>query len=478
MFTSPASIDRGKLKLADRRLEFQTPQRNLEDLRVDVGDEVSVQKAEMGLQDQILQMQMQMKMLVASLETSERARIAAEANRDASLKKLRQKKELEIKYAVAEESEEELGAAGSGSQVDESDEELDTAGSSSQVKKHSVATRLSHGKPEEHSVRKEDYQAALKDLEKIKKDGSNFERWQVQFARLAYVAKWNKKLFVLDCAAWDGVEEANEILRKDRVAAYMCLLRCIGNELDYLNSGVKLGDSNHLFKKIHVQFAKATEGRLRKAYNKFSESQMKQLPSWDSSQFAGEVVKAAEKIKTLGGHPPSMAQQREALLEGLLPKFDEFVRTMKMNTSFGHEWSFDDTVAKLREHEIELASKNRKVVNDDAFLGHSSDHNRGKALCRFFVKSGTCTKGNSCPFKHEAPRGGVMPKASAPAAPVVVKQDGASKNNNGIQNAQSKVSSKGKCFGCHSGESGHFKRDCPEKKSFHANVADAEVAVN
>ena len=240
------------MKLADRRLEFQTPQRNLEDLRVDVGEKVSVQKAEMGLQDQILQMQMQMKMLVASLETSERARIAAEANRDASLKKLRQKKELEIKYAVAEESEEELGAAGSGSQVDESDEELDTAGSSSQVKKHSVVTRLSHGKPEEHSVRKEDYQAALKDLEKIKKDGSNFERWQVQFARLAYVAKWNKKLFVLDCAAWDGVEEANEILRKDRVAAYMCLLRCSGNELDYLNSGVKLGDANHLFKKIHV----------------------------------------------------------------------------------------------------------------------------------------------------------------------------------------------------------------------------------
>jgi hypothetical protein len=61
-----------QLRLADRRLEFQTPQRNLEDLRVDVGEEVSVQKAEMGLQDQILQMQMQMKMLVASLETSER----------------------------------------------------------------------------------------------------------------------------------------------------------------------------------------------------------------------------------------------------------------------------------------------------------------------------------------------------------------------------------------------------------------------
>ena len=50
MFTSPASIDRGKLKLADRRLEFQTPQRNLEDLRVDVGEETGVQKAEMGLQ--------------------------------------------------------------------------------------------------------------------------------------------------------------------------------------------------------------------------------------------------------------------------------------------------------------------------------------------------------------------------------------------------------------------------------------------
>ena len=138
-------------------------------------------------------------------------------------KPLKKKDHVEIKYVVAEESEEELGAAGSSSQVDESDEELDAAGSSSQVKKHIVATRLSHGKPEEHSVRKEDYQAALKDLEKIKKDGSNFERWQEQFARLAYVAKWNKKLFVLDCVAWNGVEEANEVLRKDRVAVHCCL---------------------------------------------------------------------------------------------------------------------------------------------------------------------------------------------------------------------------------------------------------------
>ena len=180
MFTSPASIDRRKLKFADRRLQFQTPQRNLENLRVDVGEEVSVKKAEMRLQDQFLQMQMQMKMLVASLETSERARIAAEAKvekRDASLKKLLQEKELEIKHVVVEESEEDFGAAGSGSQVDESDEESDAAESSSRVKarNRNVATKWSHSrirKSEEHSVRKEDYQAALKDLEKIKKDGS------------------------------------------------------------------------------------------------------------------------------------------------------------------------------------------------------------------------------------------------------------------------------------------------------------------
>ena len=139
MFTSPASIDRRKLKFADRRLQFQTPQRNLENLRVDVDEEVSVKKAEMRLQDQFLQMQMQMKMLVASLETSERARIAAEAKvekRDASLKKLLQEKELEIKHVVVEESEEDFGAAGRGSdcQVDESDEESDAAESSSRVK--------------------------------------------------------------------------------------------------------------------------------------------------------------------------------------------------------------------------------------------------------------------------------------------------------------------------------------------------------
>ena len=188
MFTSPASIDRRKLKFADRRLQFQTPQRNLENPRVDVGEEAGVKKAEMGLQNQFHQMQMQMKMLVASLETSERARIAAEAKvekRDASLKKLLQEKELEIKNVVVEESDEDFGAAGRGSQVDESDEESDAAESSSRVKAHNinVATKWSHsgriGKSEEHSVRKEDYQAALKDLE----IGTKYRKWQCSFQR-------------------------------------------------------------------------------------------------------------------------------------------------------------------------------------------------------------------------------------------------------------------------------------------------------
>ena len=79
-------------------------------------------------------------------------------------KKLLQEKELEIKHVVVEESEEDFGAAGSGSQGDESDEESDVAESSSRVKaqnrKLDVATKWSHsriGKSEEHSVRKEDY---------------------------------------------------------------------------------------------------------------------------------------------------------------------------------------------------------------------------------------------------------------------------------------------------------------------------------
>jgi hypothetical protein len=55
---------------------------------------------------------------------------------------------------------------------------------------------------------------------------------------------------------------------------------------------------------------------------------MKQKPNWDVFQFAGEVVKAAQKIKEFGGHEPFEEQQRKTLLEGLLPKFDEFVRSL------------------------------------------------------------------------------------------------------------------------------------------------------
>ena len=383
---------------------------------------------------------------------------------------------MEIKNVFVEESDEDFGAAGRGSQVDESDEESDAAESSSRVKaqNRNVATKWSHsriGKSEEHSVRKEDYQAALKDLEIIKKDGSNFERWREQFECLVYIAKWNKKLFELSGAPWDGLEEANEIFRKDRVAAFMCLKRCLGSELNYLNAGVKVGDASALYKNIHVQFAKASEKKLREAYNKFSRSEMKQKPNWDVSQFAGEVKNAAMKIKELGGQEPTMAQQRETFLEGLLPKFDEFVRSLDSSASINRDsLPFDVTVAKLREFELSL-SKYRKIIDEDAFLGHSGVNradNRGKALCRFFAKAGACTKGDSCSFKHVAPstRGGERPAAPTEGE---VKHDQASKKEPNTANGN--APSKGVCFGC--GEVGHFRRDCPKKKKeVQANLAD------
>ena len=98
---------------------------------------------------------------------------------------------------------------------------------------------------------------------------------------------------------------------------------------------------------------------------------MKQLPIWNSSQFAGEVVKAAQKIKDLGGQEPTMAQQREALLGGLLPVFGEFVRSLRLTQSFCRELSLEETVAKLREFELSL-SENGKVTDVNAFLGDNS----------------------------------------------------------------------------------------------------------
>ena len=117
---------------------------------------------------------------------------------------------------------------------------------------------------------------------------------------------------------------------------------------------------------------------------------MKQKPNWDVSQFAGEVKNAAMKIKELGGQEPTMAQQRETFLEGLLPKFDEFVRSLDISVSINRDsLPFDVTVAKLREFELSL-SKYRKIIDEDAFLGHSGVNRadngyRGKALCRFFA---------------------------------------------------------------------------------------------
>ena len=200
--------------------DFQTPKRDLFKDDVQLEEEVDVPMTGMGqMQVQFRQMQEQMKMLTAGLETSRKAK-KAEVKRAEDLERQLQVSELKL---IAAESvarkmlvPEELAAAGSGGRVGKPEkrsvrkensyyqaapsrrmlvpEELAAAGSGRRV-----------GKPEERSVRKEDYQAALKNLEKIKKDGSNHERWRKQFDRMVYVAKWNKKLFELDGVTVPGM---------------------------------------------------------------------------------------------------------------------------------------------------------------------------------------------------------------------------------------------------------------------------------
>jgi hypothetical protein len=285
-------------------------------------------------------------------------------------------------------------------------------------------------------------------------------------------------LFDLDAHPWNGREEADEVIRSHRVAAYMCLMRCISPELDYLSAGVKIGDARALYKKIHVRFAKATEEKLREANNSFSRSELRQKPTWDVSQYAGEVVKAAQKISEFGGQEPTEAQQRAALLEGLLPKFDEFVRSLKASVSINrHVMTFEETVAKLCEYEVTANIKGSKTSNEHAFL------NVQDGVCKFF-SAGKCLKGDSCRYRHETPslpRGGAKGRAKDKNFKEKIEKVQAKDDDDFPDVIKPKKNAnggfKGNCFGC--GDPGHTKRDCPKKKDkskkdrSDANFADA-----
>lgn len=310
--------------------------------------------------------------------------------------------------------------------------------------------------------RREDYSAMLNNIPHIKKDGSNYEAWRKQFEQLVYFAKWNQDMFRVDAPQWDGREEYDESVRNHRAAAFYVLTRCVGKELDYLSSGVRIGDASALFKKILVKFAKPTEKRLREATNLFSRAEMKQRPSMDVAQFAGEVVKAAHKIKECGGQEPTEQQQRETLLEGLLPKFDLFKSALEASASINRQQlSFDETVAKLCEHEKQATARGNRTSNEESFFIQPEK----KRVCNQFKKNGSCRFGDACKFKHELPeRGGEKAKPKN-------DKNGGEETNKKIKK-KSETSFKGNCFGC--GAPGHIKTHCPDKEKAKEDSNPAE----
>ena len=105
--------------------------------------------------------------------------------------------------------QEETGSRGFGlSPRNSFQEEIFTTGSRDSELRPRNSFQLQ--KIQKYSVRKEDYSAMLKELAKIKKDGSNFDFWKKQFEAVAYMANWDKKMFNVNGPGWDGTRSRGE----------------------------------------------------------------------------------------------------------------------------------------------------------------------------------------------------------------------------------------------------------------------------
>jgi hypothetical protein len=134
------------------------------------------------VQEQMRAMQEQ---LQENQERMEQMMILMSKSQKATEVESKQAEELRggLKKQLIESERKRVAAENARKQV----ELLATAGSGGRVVIH-----------EELSVRREYYQARLRDLSKIKKDGSNYELWRKQFEGLVYVAKWDRRLFDLN----------------------------------------------------------------------------------------------------------------------------------------------------------------------------------------------------------------------------------------------------------------------------------------
>ena len=159
----------------------------------------------------------------------------------------------------------------------------------------------------------------------VKLTHNNFAAWLKAIHDIAYFRRWDRTRLLNEDYTWDFQEEENQVANGQRRDAYWVLTNSMpyGTDFNYLQTGIRQGDANALYKKVLKVFRqKSSQNRaaLRKQFYNLSMGSTR----LNVTRFAAKIIQATIDLREIGAHVDD-DEVVTRFLDGLAKKFDPIV---------------------------------------------------------------------------------------------------------------------------------------------------------
>jgi hypothetical protein len=214
---------------------------------------------------------------------------------------------------------------------------------------------------------------------------------------VAELLEWDADL--MDLTAEYDLETENELMRANRMVAWLLMKRSIDGHEDLIETQLQSGtsDFNKAFKCIHSEFNRATTAHVNAMLTELFSLTMTQSQT-GVRQFAAMIVRKANKLKDMGGGDTSEAQRLAIFMKGLpSPEYDPAKRQLR----FSKVNNLAEAVTDTRDFAIAEGLENEAGMDIAPRKKHQMFNTEAKVeVCRNFAKAGKCRFGDKCHFSH------------------------------------------------------------------------------
>ena len=276
----------------------------------------------------------------------------------------------------------------------------------------------------------------------------NFHEWKTSIERVAFFRDWPANFLNHQADPWDGVLERDINTRKLRKEAYFVLVCSIPQDLQYIIEGVRQGDANGIWTRLHTRFQQPTTTHTGMKMADFWSMTM-ESENLPVDRFISKIRQGALSLKSMG-REPSAADCSSVLLKGLLPEFHAIRTALRQ----ANPANFEDIASAVLSYAddngynlLKRAARSHTKSSGNILYTDVKTKPNGskKEVCKNYLK-GKCKWGAKCFRQHPSSK----------------TSSSTSATSTGGQNKKHQP----KCWVCD--VVGHKSNNCPQKSKVKA----------